>query len=137
MPRHSSASLSVTSGPHAVTRLQPPPDLSEAERNVFVEATLSCRADHFLPSDSFLLAAYSRAVCLERRASEAITVNGPVTADGRTSPWLAVLAQSSKSLLALSRSLRLAPASRSSANPKRVGSVSYYERLMEGERETE
>jgi hypothetical protein len=48
--------------------------------------------------------------------------------DGKPSPWLAVQAQSLKGMSILSHRLRLSPQGRSSTNPKRPPSVSFYER---------
>ena len=133
MPRRSFASLSVPVVVQPVARLEPPDDLVGPERGVFVEVVLSCPAAHFRPADGLLLAAYARAVVLERRASAELALSGPV-ADGKPSPWLAVLAQASKSMLSLSRQLRLSPLSRS-PTMKKPGPVSYYERAeLEGRR---
>ncbi len=108
MPRPSAASLSAISGLEPVARLEPPPDLSGPERAVFAQVILSVRPDHFQVHDAILLAAYARAAVLEKQASAELALGGPVV-DGKPSPWLPILAQSSKALLALARQLRLSP----------------------------
>ena len=65
---------------------------------------------------------------LERRASEVLSVE-PLTDEAKVSPWLSILAQATKSLLSLSRLLRLNPQSRApQTQPKEIAPVSYYER---------
>ena len=57
---------------------------------------------------------------LERRASEVLAVE-PLNDEGKVSPWLTILAQSTKSLLSLSRLLRLNPQSRApQTQPKQI-----------------
>ena len=76
MPRRSAASLSVVTGPEPIVRLEPPDELSAAEQ-----------------SDTHLLSAFARAVCLEKQASERLQIDGYVGADGKVSGWVSVLAQ--------------------------------------------
>jgi phage terminase small subunit len=130
MPRiAAAASLVFTGSEPAETRLQPPADLSPAEKAVFIDIVVTNRPDHFRPADALLLAAFTRAVCLERQASAALAVAGPVGADGKVSPWLHVLAQATKSILSLARLLRLSPQSRALLVPKDNGPASVYDRM--------
>jgi phage terminase small subunit len=131
MPRKSAAALDMPPlGPPP--RLHPPDDLTGREREVFVDIVASCTATHFQPQDLPLLCAYARALVLERLAAAQLEAEGYVItgAQGaRPSPWLAVLAQATKSMLALSHRLRLSPQGRSPTNPKRAPVVSYYGRM--------
>jgi hypothetical protein len=130
MPRRSSASLSVISPTGIPLRLAPPADLDDAERDVFINTVGSKRPEAFEPSDLPLLAAYARAVVLEQRAAAALKTNGPVTADGKPSPWLAVLAQATKAMMTLSLRLRLSPQGRRSPDrPGHVPVLSVYEQM--------
>ena len=67
-------------------RLSPPADLGELERKTFLDIVLACKPSHFQPSDLPLLAAYCRAIVLERQASNALAVAGHVTEDGAGQP---------------------------------------------------
>jgi phage terminase small subunit len=109
-------------------RLQPPTDLSEAGRQLFLNLVLGCEPNHFRSSDMPLVTAFVRAALQEQAASAHLEAEGHVI-DGKPSPWLAVLGQSQKALVALSHRLRLSPQGRSPTNPKRPQSVSYYERM--------
>ena len=67
MPRRSSASL----GFPAFTRMErliPPPELSQDERQIFVDIISTNQADHFRAADSPLLVAYCRAILIDREA---------------------------------------------------------------------
>ena len=137
MPRRSSASFSVISVDGTPPRLSPPADLGELERKTFLDIVLACKLSHFQPSDLPLLAAYCRAIVLERQASNALAVAGHVTEDGRVSPWMKVWEQASKAMLSLAHRLRLSPQGRSPTVPQRSQSGSYYDRmrLMEAARD--
>ena len=114
-------------------RLAPPADLSEDGRKLFLDLVLANEPTHFRASDLPLVSAYVRAVLQERTASAHLEAEGHVI-DGKPSPWLAVLGQSQKALVALSHRLRLSPQGRSPSNPKRPASVSYYDRMrLEGQ----
>jgi hypothetical protein len=128
MPRRAAADVAVLVPGQAVQRLRPAKDMSEAERETFIDIVSAVPATHFQPQDQPLLAAYVRAIEMERAAHRQLRDNGPITADGRTSPWLGVHAHALKSMAALSMRLRLSPQGRSPTNPKRSPSVSYYER---------
>ena len=133
MPRQSAASAAIPTG--ATARLRPPPDLAGPEREVFLATVVACRADHFQASDAPLLSASCRAVVLEKVASGELAAAGYVI-DGKSSGWLNVLAQATRSLTVLSSKLKLTPLSRQSAQPEEP--ISYYERLsLEASRDPE
>jgi hypothetical protein len=69
-------SLSVISGPEPRRTLEPPSDLSAAETQVFHDAVLSYKPGHFQQSNTHLLAAFSKACCQERLASEQLATDG-------------------------------------------------------------
>jgi phage terminase small subunit len=134
VPRKSSAAVAFSATTSA--RLQPPSDLAEPEKTLFVDLVLACRADHFQPSDTPLLAAYCRAVVLEQTASGELAASGFITAEGKASPWLAVLQQATRAMTTLSRMLRLNPAGRQSTPSSESEQVSYYDRMaLEGRRD--
>ena len=138
MPRRSSASFSIASVDGTPPRLSPPGDLGELERKAFLDIVLACKPSHFQPSDVPLLAAYCRAIVLERQASNALAVAGHVTEDGRVSPWMKVWEQANKAMLSLAHRLRLSPQGRSPNLPTRPApTASYYDRmrLMEAARD--
>jgi P27 family predicted phage terminase small subunit len=109
-------------------RLQPPSDLTEDGRKIFLDIVLANEPTHFRASDLPLLCTYVRAILQERAASERLAAEGYVI-DGERSPWLAVQGQAHKTMVALSHRLRLSPQSRSPTNPKRVQPTSYFDRL--------
>jgi phage terminase small subunit len=130
MPRRSAASFSVLSVPGNQPRLVPPADLNPPERATFVEIVAAKKPQHFEASDLPLLAAYCRAIELERHAALQLATDGYLTTEGRPSPWLAIMAQATKSMLALSTRLKLTPQSRSHSAPARPErSLSAYEKL--------
>ena len=138
MPRRSSASFSVVSVDGTPPRLSPHcRSRGNLERKTFLDIVLACKPSHFQPSDLPLLAAYCRAIVLERQASNALTVAGHVTEDGRVSPWMKVWEQANKAMLSLAHRLRLSPQGRSPTVPQRSQSGSYYDRmrLMEAARD--
>jgi hypothetical protein len=108
-------------------RLQPPADLSEDGRQLFLDLVLGCEPTHFRASDMPLLCAYVRAVEMERTASMHLEREGHVI-DGKPSAWLNVYAQASKAMSAWSHRLRLSPQGRSPTNAKRPAQTSYYDR---------
>ena len=138
MPRTPAAAAGFSTG--TASRLRPPDDLAGPEKEVFLALVLACKADHFQLQDLPLLAAYCRAVCLERVASSELAAAGYVI-DGRPSGWLNILAQATRSMSVISRLLRLNPVARQAARSSEVESVSYYERMSleanHGEREPE
>ena len=128
MPRKSAAALSIMSPTGTPPRLTPPPTLNEDAKRVFLDVVCSVRADHFQPSDGLLLARYAEAAVMASDAATMLASEGTVI-DGKPSPWLAVHAAMTKAMLGLSHRLRLSPQGRSPTNPKRVPSVSVYDRM--------
>ena len=129
MPRRSAAASELST--IAVERLRPPPDLTGPERDEFLRLVLSCSPSHFEASDLPLLSAYCRAVTLEKVASGELAACGHVSGD-KPSPWLAVLAQATRSMTVISRLLRLNPVARqslASADDRQAAATSYYERM--------
>jgi hypothetical protein len=103
-------------------RLSPPPDLAPDERQVFLDLISSVRPEHFRACDSPLLAAYCRAIALERKSSLQLDDKAGLMR------W----ERATKAMVALSMRLRLSPQSRQ-ANSSRPGAkperpLSYYER---------
>src|SRR6476619_4410771 len=116
-------------------RLQPPADLGEDARKIFIDIVLANEATAFRASDMPLLTAYCRAIVQEQTASAHLEAEGHVI-DGKPSPWLAVLGQSQKALVAFAHRLKLSPQSRSPSNPTRQKPLSYFERMqLEGQSE--
>jgi hypothetical protein len=140
MPRQSADAIALLPMDAEPPRLSPSSDLTEAERQIFTDIVLSVRPSHFMPCDRPLLAAYARAIALERLASGELARAGYVEENGKPSPWLAILQQASKSMLALSIRLRLSPQGRRPAITveRRAKQVSYYDEqaLLEAGRET-
>jgi hypothetical protein len=139
MPRKSPAAVDF---PERTERLRPPPDLvDDDERQAFASLVLACRPDFFTEAHLPLLAAYSRAVVLERAASKGLREDRHVLRDGKPSPWLPILALASRQLTTLSRALRLSPASQhATPTPKEPPlPPSYFERMAlehrDGDRE--
>src|SRR5688500_4696413 len=93
--------------------LERPAALSEPARLVWDQLIACVDPGHFVKSDAPLLAEYARAIALAQEAHAEIERTGAVMAiSGRPSPWLAVLAQQNKSIVALAARLRLCPQSR-------------------------
>ncbi len=96
--------------PHAHAALTPPPSLSDQAATLFKSIVSSVDKHHFAPSDRPLLIEYVRAVeLLDKAAAE---LEGGAVVDGKVSPWLTVQEKATRSLVALSGRLRLAPQSR-------------------------
>src|SRR5215831_10722476 len=72
MPRKSAASLQLATIPGAPQRLHPPLELNATERKIFIDLVASNKPEHFRNSDTPLLAAYCRAIALERRSAAAL-----------------------------------------------------------------
>jgi phage terminase small subunit len=108
-------------------KLRPPPELTEAERKIFVDIVASVDAKHFVPSDLPLLASYAVAINQERTAHAHLSSEGHVFA-GRPSPWITVQEKSHRMMTALSMRLRLAPQSRTRTKV-RPDKLSVYERM--------
>jgi phage terminase small subunit len=109
-------------------RLKPPPELTDTARKVFLDIVAATEPRHFHPSDLPLLCRYCEATALAQQAEAALASAGAVI-DGAASPWVAILGQQTKTLQGLSMRLRLSPQARQPNNPKRLPSVSYYDRM--------
>jgi hypothetical protein len=133
MPRQSAASLQF-SGVTRTERLPPPPDLRPSERMIFFDIVNACRADHFQPGDVPLLVAYVRAILAERTASEHLAVHSRVGLDNKLNAWFTVQMMAQKSMLQISRALKLSPIARRPYQTRPNGSkpvkMSYYERMQ-------
>ena len=70
MPRQPQVTLSVAHIGPGAWRLEPPAELGEIEAAIFRKVVAGVSHDHFSAEDSDLLCAYSRALALERRASD-------------------------------------------------------------------
>ena len=137
MPRQSSASLSMINPIGTQPRLSPPAELSELERETFIDIVTGVDSGHFRQSDLALLCAYCRAIVAEREAAGELA-RAPVV-DGEPSPWLRIHQAAVKTMMGLSMRLRLSPQARQANNPSRPAApVSYYERMhLEGRRESD
>jgi phage terminase small subunit len=137
MPRRSAASLIYANPLIRSERLTAPLNLSDDEREQFIDIVASKPAEHFEKSDAALLVAYVRACAMERTASEHLAQHGVVGRNNTTSAWFNVWATANKQMLAMARQLKLSPLARRPApSYQRRGDdhLSYYERqeLLEG-----
>jgi phage terminase small subunit len=111
-------------------RIRPPVELAAPAREVFVGLVAATKPGHFQEIDIPLLAAYCRAVVMEREASAAIS-KAPAAAPP---PLLKVHAQAVRALYLLSQRLRLSPQSRQpnvsrGSATKPASAMSAYERM--------
>jgi phage terminase small subunit len=133
VPRQSAAaSALVFSGAMSgqPEHIRPPAELEGPAREVFADIAAAAKPGHFQAIDAPLLAAYCRAVVMERKSaaaiSEALAAAPP--------PLLKVHEQSVRTLYLLSQRLRLSPqarapnVSRGSATKPAVA-MSAYERM--------
>ena len=134
MPRRSSASLSIIPVDGRPSRLQPPPDLDENARRLWIKLVGANAPEHFVPSDGPLLRAYCEAIAMAERAVEEMqAAGGPVRADGTLSAWFSVRERCVRQMQVLANRLRLAPSARGGA--KEAGreaarhQVSYYDMM--------
>jgi phage terminase small subunit len=134
MPRRAANDFTIP-GTAAGQRLRPPRDLDKPEAALFLSIVLAHPPERFTDADLPLLCSYTRACIDEQCASAEMRASGYVAADGKVSPWLAVLKEARRSMTTLVRALRLSPASRgpSQAEPE----VSYYEKMHLLERRDE
>jgi hypothetical protein len=126
MPRRSAASFAIPSVTGLPPRPTPPADLDEPERSVFIDLVAASKPDHFRSSDLPLLAAYCRAIVLERRSAQELAAGD----DKAVVRWNAA----TKAMVSLSMRLRLSPQSRQPHNPSRPGGrpereLSVYEKM--------
>jgi hypothetical protein len=127
MPRQSSASRAFKVHSSA-ERLRPPPELTTAEKKIFVELVATNKPEHFRPSDLPLLVAYTHACALEA------TLARQIAKDDEVLPrW----ERACKVMTALSMRLRLSPQSRTpthtaprpSSNGGQHAPTNYFERM--------
>jgi len=104
------ALASVHNGNGSGPRLNPPANLSDAERGVFVDLVNACDPDHFRVSDLPLLVRYVEAVVLAEQAAQELRCGAVV--DGRPSPWIIIQEKAVRAMVSLSMRLRLSPQSR-------------------------
>ena len=126
MPRQASAAAEF--GTTTRPLIQPPGDLNDLERAEFVNLVVGAPANHFLPSDLPLLAAYSKSIVEERVAAGELSAN-PVV-DGKPSPWLPIWQAKIRACTTLARMLALSPGGRvPSKSSEAQEPVSYYEKM--------
>ena len=112
MPRKSSAALQVVPPVKSSARLQPPGSLGAAERAVWDDIVSTTAVSHWVPSDSYLLAEFVRAVVLAERAGADLAQRGAVLPNDRPNPNLVVQEKQVRALASLAHRLRLAPSTR-------------------------
>jgi hypothetical protein len=131
MPRKSAASLHFATVNSSSERLRPPPQLSESERQLFLDTVAGAKPGHFHSVDTPLLCAYVRAAVLEIRSAQEVADGD----DKALSKWNGAI----KALSMLSMRLRLCPQSRQPNNPSRPSRpeqpMSYYDRMALERRE--
>ncbi len=84
-------------------RLDPPPDLTDAERALFVQITKACSPKHFVPSDLPILISFVQCTLLSRQA---------IKTAARDAAALTTWEKSVRLQATLATRLRLAPQSR-------------------------
>jgi phage terminase small subunit len=111
MPRTSSAAkaVNVSGSPDA---LRPRKGLAAPLKSLFEEIVSEVKTNHFVASDRVLLERYCEAIRLAELAQRHIDDEGPVTDEGRVSPWITVQEKAHRSAVALAGKLRLCPQSR-------------------------
>src|SRR5262249_57628853 len=86
--RPPAAALSIIPRPDGQPeRLRPPSNLTEAEREAFIQVISACDRRHFVASDLPLLAAYARAIVADETAAREIRQQGAVV-NGKPNPCL-------------------------------------------------
>jgi hypothetical protein len=130
MPKKSDAELKIIPLQRQPSGLQPPTNLPQAERNLFVELVAANAPNHFRASDLPLLISYASAVVLHERAIAQLRA-APVV-DNKSSPWLNVFEKTGRAMVALSMRLRLSPQARkpNQIKGKAPLPLSHYERTM-------
>jgi hypothetical protein len=109
MPRRSFSSTLVPDVDGQPPRLEPPPSLSAAERNVFNDLVAACDKKHLRGSDAPLLSSYCRAIVFEQQAAKRLEQN-PLDTKA-----LALWEKATRAIVSLSMRLRLSPQSRQTA----------------------
>jgi phage terminase small subunit len=116
MPRKSASSANVLSIASSNKWLRPPPNLPQAERDLFASLVAANPPSHFKLSDMPLLTQYCAAAILNDQAAQELRV-APVIGGLKPSPWLAVFEKTNRAVVALSMRLRLSPQARSPNHP--------------------
>jgi phage terminase small subunit len=119
-------------------RLRPPDSLGELEKRVFVDLVSQCPLEQFTTSDLPLICRWCELTVMAERAACELAAAGPVTADGKRSPWWAIHREATKGLVMLAMRLRLSPQSRSRKAPKtQAARLSAYEKMALAEDDDE
>jgi hypothetical protein len=100
-------------------RLEPPPGLSQAEREVFKATVNSVKPEHFAAEDAPLLSAYCAAVLEERTIASALTEASEDDVDHLR----IARSRAAGDLIKLARALRLGPIARDATHRRRPGTV--------------
>jgi hypothetical protein len=112
--------------------LQPPPELSPSQRELFAIITSTCKSDHFREADVPLIALFCQAVQLAQ-STGAEVAKDPTKASGAL---LKAYELASRRVLGLSQRLRLSPQARRANISQRSADVgrqaSYYDRVAAG-----
>jgi hypothetical protein len=128
MPRQAAAAAGFATGTSGTRMLlKAPDDLDQLERTVFADLIMGAPANHFLPSDVPLIAAYAKAIVAERVASGELAAAYVV--DDKPSPWLPIWQAKVRALTTLARMLSLSPGGRVASKPADEPPVSYYSKL--------
>jgi phage terminase small subunit len=116
--------------PYPSVSLRPPSDLDADAKAVFAALVAEAKEGHFQGVDEPVLAAYARAVCIERQTASLIRAN-PL---GATASLIKSYEAATRTIYTLSQRLRCCPMSRAPNasrrdKPGRDGPVSYYEHM--------
>jgi hypothetical protein len=101
MPRKSASSLNVVPIEPRSNRLRSPPNLPQAERELFASLVAANAPSHFKLSDMPLLVQYCAAAVLNDQAAQELRV-APVIGGLKPSPWLAIFEKTNRAVVALS-----------------------------------
>jgi hypothetical protein len=115
MPRKSSASLALVRPDPIESLPRPSADAPGEIVRLFADIIAKVPRGHFKPADGILLEQYCQATVLAQTAYAELAKTGPVTADGKVSPWVGILEKQHRSAAVLAGKLRLAPAARMSS----------------------
>jgi phage terminase small subunit len=113
MPRKAASELAVLPIKEPTRRLPAPSARAPEEvRKIFAEIVRAAPEEHFVIGDAPLIEQYAQSIALARRAYAELAEHGPVTEEGKQSPWLVAFEKANRASVALSARLRLAPQSR-------------------------
>jgi phage terminase small subunit len=113
------------------TRVQPPANLNDKERRLFLELVNGTSPGHFRPTDIPLLTPYCQTSVLAEHAFAMMSkTGGPVLEDGSSNPWHDVQMRALRSLTILATRLRLSPQSRiTQKTAGKPGRKSFYDSM--------